>query len=459
MSFPFDTRFQLASLRLMLEDDAFCMLGLEHFKPTFFENAALAWCFSMITEHYQRYARPPSAVALYDYLRGLDPLVAQQYQATVAAVEATAVTEPQFISDRVVEFVKRNMFVEGFEQARRLYNKGDVESAYDFWQKRADELHTLTLGAVDRGFYFDDFEERVKRRRTMAIATSLHTFATGIPDLDAVLNGGLSLGELGAWIAYQKVGKSMLLAWFVFFALRALRIRVLVTVHEGSREFWEERLDAAFAHVLTSLVRRGEMNADLHRRMVDEFRELRGLLVIRGFTKSEKSWNANVGDILKELRELRARKGFVPQMIVVDYADLLRAREGRDLSETQHQTAAWRDLKTLTTMDQGYAIWTASQAQRKPPRADRDPEFLLRSESIADAIGKVRVADFYGSINRTTMEKEARRARLYAEDYRHGRAGVVIPVETDYDNGRFVKSVLQAYVAPPPQQDEIAFDG
>jgi hypothetical protein len=83
-----------------------------------------------------------------------------------------------------------------------------------------------------------------------------------------------------------------------------------------------------------------------------------------------------------------------------------------------------------------------------------DPNFLVRSEHIADAIGKVRVADFYGSINRTIQEKEQDRARLFAEDYRKGEAGRVIEVATDYGHGRFVRSVLRSSAAPPPPPPE-----
>lgn len=434
-------------IRLMLEDEGFCLLATKHLEPHYFDNQTLTWLFTKIRDHQIRYERPPALLALYEYVRELDPMLASQYQSAVVQIEQTPLADPQFIVDKVVEFVQRNMFVAGMQELRALYNKGDVNAAFDEMMRKADEISRVKLQGVDRSFFFLEFEQRQRRRQYETLASHLHTFSTGIPDLDRVLKGGLSLGELGVWIAKHKAGKSMLLVWLVFYAVRALRIPVLVTVHEGGREYWEDRIESAFAHQLTSLVTRGDLDAQTHQRLVDEYRELSRLLVIRGYTKDEGTWNATVGDIYAELKDLRTRYGFRPKLVVVDYGDLLKSQFRAD-TETQHQTAAFKDLKALTDKDQGYAIWTASQAQRLPARADRDPKYLIRAEQVADAIGKVRVADFYGSINRTYDEEQSNRIRIFAEQYRHGQAGRLIDVETDYGRSRFVKSIIDSKPAP-----------
>ncbi|HET6495495.1 MAG TPA: AAA family ATPase [Thermoleophilia bacterium] len=445
--FPFGRQFQQGALRLMLEDEAYCALATTHFQVGFFENAALSWTFGVVHGYYAAYSRPPTPMVLHEELRKLDPAIGSQYRPTIEAVTSPAPIEVDYIRDQTVEFVRRNLFVQRFEHARQLYNQGNTSDAYDFWQRSAEEINQVTLKVVDRSWFFEDLDDRQKRRAHYASAQDYNTFPTGIDELDRVLNGGLSIGELGAWIAYQKVGKSMLLTWLAYFAVRALQAPVLVTIHEGGREYWEDRLEAAFAHMFTSLISRNELTVESHAALVEEYRGLRRLCVVRGFTKEEESWNATVLDLDKELKDLRVQ-GFRPRMIVIDYADLLRSRDRAD-NETAHQTAAWRDVKTLAGRDNGYAIWTAAQAQRKNPKADRDPNFFVRAENVSDAAGKVRVPDFYGSINRTREEEETNRVRLLAEDYRSGMGGRVIELETDYAHGRFVKSVLASRAAPP----------
>lgn len=440
----------------MIDDEGFCLLATVHLQGHYFENPALTWLFNQIKEHHIRYQHPPGFVALYEYLRDLDPTIAQQYQALVVQIEQTPVLDAGFISDRIVEFVKRNMFVSGLENVRALYNKGDFDGACDFWLRRGEEINEVSLGSLDRGWFFAELDQRQRRRQHQAAADHLHTFSTGIPDLDVVLKGGLSLGELGVWIAKHKTGKSMLLTWLVFYAVRALRIPILVTVHEGGRTYWEDRLEAAFAYQLAELVARGELDPVTHQRLVDEYKHMSRLLVIRGYTKEEKVWNATVGDIYAELKDLRTRHGFRPKMIVVDYGDLLRSQYKAD-TEVAHQTAAFKDLKSLTDKDQGYAVWTASQAIRLPARADIDPMYLVRAEQVADAIAKVRQADFYGSINRTREEEKTNRIRLYAEKYRKGRSGRIISLETDYGRSRFVRSIL-ASEAAPVEMEQREFD-
>ena len=84
----------------------------------------------------------------------------------------------------------------------------------------------------------------------------------------------------------------------------------------------------------------------------------------------------------------------------------------------------------------------------------------VRSDETADAIGKVRVSDIYGSLNRTSEEKEEGKARVFIEDYRSGPSGAarIIHVRTDYDNGRFVRNPLGA-VTVEPQPMPIPIEG
>ncbi len=438
-AFQFDQRFQLALLKLIVDEDAFASMAVKFLKATYFENPSHRWIFDVVERHWERYGHSPTTVVLYEYLRQLDPLIAAQYQPTVVALEYHGRVDAQFVGDRVVDFVKRNMFVEGFEQAKRLYNAGQVEEAYDFWQTRGEEVRAVSVGEIDRSFFFEDFEQRQKRRAAATASVHLHTFSTGIPDLDDVLNGGLSLGEMGLWMAPEKKGKSFLLTWHAFYAVRALRIPVVDYVLEGGRSLHEDRFDAAFSNSLTNLIKRGELSNESHRILTEEYRSLRSLLVVRAFTKGNDAWITTVADIYADIQDL-IRMGFRPKMVVVDYGDLLR-HPGAE-TEVQHQTESFKGLRKLCDRDQGYALWTAAQLQRVPPASERNENFLHRGQSVADAIGKVRIPEFYGSINATLEEQRNNRARLFAEQYRHGAAQRVIHVETDFSHGRFLRSVL-----------------
>ena len=439
----FGRGFQQALLRLAIEDEAVAALISKHLVPTFFETPGLSWIFTTIQTHLAKYTRPPSPVVLLEQCRSLDPTIVPQYLATVEQVVISPVIEAEYITQKIEEFIKRNLVVDGVDQIRALYNAGKVEEAYAFWTKRSDDLQSVNLNQLDRSFFFEELDQRSKRRAYESASSHLFTFSTGIPDVDGILNGGLSKGELGIWIGFPKAGKSICLTWLAYYAVRALRIPVLYIVLEGGREQAEDRFEAAFAYSTTMALKYGHVDENRMRVLRDEYREMRDLLVIRGFTKDAAAWNASVADVYAELTDLKQRRGFRPRMIVVDYGDLLKARQRYD-SPTQEQAAAFRDLKALCDRDQGYAIWTASQAQRPSKGAMDNLKHVLTSGQIADCYEKVRCADFIGSINRTIEEGQQEKARLYAELYRSAPAGKIFDIRTDYAHGRFFTALLQS---------------
>jgi hypothetical protein len=115
-------------------------------------------------------------------------------------------------------------------------------------------------------------------------------------------------------------------------------------------------------------------------------------------------------------------------LVIVDYGDLLTGRERRYNNEYERQKAAFRDLKSLA--NRGYALWTASQAQRPKAGVEEQAHFV-KSRQIADSYEKIRVSDFIGSLNQTPDEKTDGVMRLYAELYRENSADCWIPVKAD----------------------------
>jgi hypothetical protein len=66
-----------------------------------------------------------------------------------------------------------------------------------------------------------------------------------------------------------------------------------------------------------------------------------------------------------------------------------------------------------------------------------DPEFIFTSNMVSESLEKVRVADFIGTINVSYSEEAQGKARLFAELYRSGKKGIMIPVNTDLARMKF----------------------
>jgi len=424
-TFPFGIEFQAALLKLLTLDVGFASAALPYLKDTYFENDVYAWGFRFFEQYKERYNAFPSLGVIRNETRVLeDPDMREYYDLTLESVENANLAQEDWLKDKTIEFIKRNIFVSGVKSIVDLYNTGKVEESIDEMLGVYDKIEKTAWSPPDREFFFENFDQRMSDRLSKGVFSDV--ISTGIPELDKVLGGGLSLGELGIWVAYPKCGKSTILVNHGVQAVRRGNRRVLHVVLEGSRQMVANRYDAVFAQEDYMSVKQGYFTEQAITTMKHDYQMYSDKLVLCGLTER---WDYSPVDIHNELKELKRQYNWVPELIIVDYGDLLGGREKHYRNETDRQRAAFRDLKTLA--NKGYAVWTASQARR--PEKDIDTvEEILTSRKIAECYDKVRVADFIGSINQTAAERQANQMRLFAELYRDNEAGKVFNVKADF---------------------------
>jgi hypothetical protein len=392
----------------------------EHLMPQFFENEVLAWAFSFCQRYRESYSTYPSVKVLRQQCATLDSRVRPMYQAAVDQIQNASLQDDQWMRDQTLDFIKRSIFVRTYQETRQLYNTGKVEDAYDLMMQRMEQLTKTTWEPADEEDYFEELARRHDERMNTDPAKA--SAGTGFPTLDRILAGGLSIGEAGCWVAYAKCGKSTML---INHGLAATMLELRQTAHfvfEGARSQAATRYDAAFLDEFYNDIKRGVVDADKYTKAWQQAQALKGLLKIRGFTER---WDYNITDVSDALRTWKRNDGWEPEVIILDYGDLLNGREKKYPNETAKQMAAFRDIKSLA--NRGYRIWTASQAQRPTDGSEDNPHYIF-ARQIADCYAKVRVLDFIGSINSTRQEKREGRARLYAELYRDNAADWKIPI-------------------------------
>lgn len=451
----FDTEFQRKIVKLALIDDSFATVSLRYIRPEMFESDALRWCWQEIARERSQ-QRTPTLMVLRDRSRHVEQVLQPRYHAMLDAIDQDVLREDGYIRHALGEFVRRNLFVAAYQDSQRVYNQGKAESAIDLMRQSVDQIAAVTFEAPQRYWFYDDVEERQRLRRQMAERDWEYTYPTGIVGVDQVLDGGLSRGEIGVWIADSKGGKSVFLVHLAAYACRALQRKVLFVLLEGSYLQTASRMDAWHAAEMYNQVKRGDLTAEAWQRMLHEYQMLKQLMVVREMTDS---WSYSAVDIRVELDELKAQFGWVPDMLVCDYGDLLRS-DTKAQTEEEHQRNAFSALKSMTSQDRGYAIWTASQARRptankKPkdkkeqardePEREEDDEDLyvfgkavLRAKDIADSYNKIRRCDFIGSINQDEEDKQKSFARLWCDRYRDNAASKLVLIKQDLDRMTFV---------------------
>jgi len=142
------------------------------------------------------------------------------------------------------------------------------------------------------------------------------------------------------------------------------------------------------------------------------------------FIKEYPSGSATINTIRNHVKTLERDHKFKPDVIFVDYADIMKATTS--FSENRHNlTSIYVGLRGLAG-ELDVPIWTASQATRDAINSDK---FDLKS--ISESLGKAQTADVVIGLARNDDQKRVKAASLLLLKNRFGEDGIKMPLHFD----------------------------
>jgi len=407
----FGKTFQEDLCHLVLNDRTFADQMFEVLDLNFLELKHLRVFVKKIEEYRKKYGVHPTSNIMLSIIRtGLDgepesvkTRIREYYARVLANGEVPQGSD--FIKDTALDFCKKQKLKEALIKSVELIKS----SSFDEVSKVIDDA--LKLGSDNTlGYdYLADFEARfVKKAR--------NPITTGWRDIDEISKGGLGKGELGVVVAPTGAGKSMVLVHLGAQAVKAGK-NVLHYTLELADTVVGGRYDAAITGVeLKNL-------AVFKEKIYDEIREIEGKLIIKEYpTRS-----ASIQTIKNHIEKLK-RRDFSPDMIIVDYGDLIRPEKGGK-DEKRHQLETiYEELRGIAQICE-CPVWTASQTNRSGINAE-----VITMESISEAFNKCFVADFIFTVSRTVEDKNTNQGRIFVAKNRNGPDGLVYPIFMDTSN-------------------------
>jgi len=310
----------------------------------------------------------------------------------------------QFVKDKSLDFCKKQALKDALEKSVELISSEKYESVVTLMKDAIAKGEPATIGHN----FFEDYNSRFARINRV-------TCPLGLKQLDKkdVLNGGLARGEIGVITAPTGVGKSHFL---VHAGAEALKVgkNVIHYTFELSERAVGLRYDSNLCGIPSNDVidRKDEV-------MKHYEKENLGRLIIKEYPTG----SATVMTIRNHIEKLLL-KSFVPSLIIIDYADIMRS--SRRFDSLRHELKLiYEELRNLA-MELHVPIWTASQANRE---ASDKP--VVGLENMAEAYGKAMVADIVLSLSRKPLEKSSGCGRLFVAKNRAGRDGILFPVFLD----------------------------
>lgn len=329
---------------------------------------------------------------------------------------------PEALLNKIVSFAKVQAMRTAVNNFIDIIKKESVESE-DTWFKISDVFREALL--VDRkqdlGLdYFNEIEERYRRLKERQ--ENMDLFSAGFPSIDnGLANGGLTRGEIGAFMARAGGGKSLSL---VHSAIKnmARGHKVLYVTTEMSQDNVGTRFDSMISligkHQLMS--REDEVKHSLLD-FVDDYEDPRRLVI-----KQFPSGSADVNTV-KAFHSQLGMYGFKPDLVIVDYLGDLK-----DIPNLKTYESRFRMLRDLRGFGQleGHCTLTAIHPVRGVAELKED-EFM-DEDKMADAIHMHRVLDAFWTINQTDREKNAGVARMKVNKHREGKTNFHFHISIGY---------------------------
>lgn len=421
--FTFGAAFQDEMLGMMLIDHNFAAKVIQYIPEENLYSIGHKFIFVTIAKKLKDDGKLPSLLEVDDSIKFEDRAKRRMLRNFVKRISELPVTDTTFLKDRLGEYAKKTIFTSAFQDAQTLWNAGKSDTAYEFTMEAMNELHNVSF-YDDLNVTIDQFEE-LRQRYQHELNTTMKRIPTGIPPIDEILRGGLSKSELGIILGEAKKGKSIGLVHMGSACLMTRTGRVLHFVLEGRTEQTSMRYQSRLTGI--------EYNNIKMDTLTDVERDKLANIKNKYFQNLElvpfnSRWGYTVQDIESKILEME-RNGKKPDMVIVDYGDILTVPESDRRQEFRfQQTQIFRGLKSIA-MVHLVALWTASQATK--PKDDGE-EYLLRARNIAEAYEKVRVTDFLMTLNQTAKEKELGLLRIHVDTYRDNETDITISAVVDF---------------------------
>jgi replicative DNA helicase len=411
--FTFDRNFQEKIVQAMLVDRLWAGQFAEVLDIDYFQFAYLKLVASKYLEYYKSYREFPSMDLLLNILVGelshnKDTILRDQIKAFLIRVETNQdLGDLLYVKDKSLEFCRKVGLQKALEESVNLLASEKYEKIVDIIKNAINAGNANTPGLN----LFEDIDARYSE-------TFRKTIATGIPALDAkkILNGGLGGGELGVVVAPTGAGKTHCVIHFGAAALKQGK-NVLHYTYEISERATCIRYDS-------NLLQIDSLDCYEHKEDIRKFyaenQESLGQLRVKYYPTG----TATVNTLRAHMDKLAMTENFRPDLIIVDYAGIMRSTERYELLR-QELKRVFEDLRTFAN-ECDVPVWTAVQSNKD----GADKEYVDLT-NMAESYGQAHVADFVLGLNRRSANKSTGYGNIFVAKNRNGIDGLQYYVHLD----------------------------
>lgn len=384
-------------------------------QPEYFSDPDLRKIITMAVEFHRTYKNTPSKDEFLAFATRVDPKI---NIGLIKRLYKNKLKNPEFVFDQAIEFAQfaavKEAILTGADMLGEKEDRAQIKSLIS---------DALKVGADTRDLGIDLLGGRHERyRHRLKYGFDEDRISTGLSRLDSHLEGGLGRGELGLVMAPPKGFKTGTLVNFAH-AVAASRLNAVIYTFEVDQDKYTLRVERRMAGLNKQGVIDNFDKLDKSLRIIEK---LGGGLYVKGYPMRR----ASMDDINAHL-DMLAGYGFVPDVVFIDYWDLVKPLEYD--GEVRHKLASiGYDMRALA-QERNIAVWTATQVNRKAVSKK-----VIRKEDVAEAFEKMAIVDLAIANCQTPQERELKpsRMRFFIAAAREVSESGIVYTEVDYEKMR-----------------------
>ena len=404
--FQYGYRFQTKLIACLFKDRAFLQQIMDILDPVYFESEANITIVESIKDYFQEYKQPPTMEVMSVKVKDLDNdmLKTQVVEHLKDSYKQLDAPDLDFVKEQTIKFCKNQVLKSAIMESVQLLERGE----YDQIKMTIDDAMKAGLERAIGHEYIEEIDARY-------LESVRNTVTTGWDIIDDIADGGFGTGELGVFVASYGIGKSWALV-----NVGAAAVKAGLNVIHYTLELNESYVGLRYDAVLSGI------QAQELKYHIEEVKDIVGKLEGKLIVKYYPTKGGTVNTLASHIDKCRLQ-GFDPDLIIVDYADLLRGHG----KEVRHELGnIYEDLRGLAG-EHEIPVWTASQANRSALSDD-----IIGAEKIAESYAKIMTADFVVSLSRKIEDKLANTGRWHIIKNRFGQDGITFPSKMNASNGQ-----------------------
>jgi replicative DNA helicase len=400
-------QFQIKVLYSLLNDKPFLQNISDVITAEYFESPAHKWIINVILDYYGKYHTYPTMEVLKIELKkeknevlqvSIKEELKQAYTATQDDID--------YVKEEFFNFCRNQKLKDALLASVDLLSSGEFEGI----RKTIDEA--LRAGATKEiGHEYDkDIESRFREEEDRKIPFPWKVF-------NDITDGGIGGSNLMLLFAPPGIGKSTVVCNIASHCLKT-GYNVIYYTLELDERYVGKKIDSILTGIEVKMLK-------FHRKEVEAaVKNLKGKIVIKEYSPGR----ASLATIESHIKQLEANNDFIPDLIIIDYPDLLKPRKLRKESKEELDDI-YTDLKGLAK-DLKIPFVCPSQINRMGAKDE-----IIEGDKVAGSFQKMMIADLSVSLSRRRKDKINGTGRFHIMKSRLGPDGMTYSAKIDLNKG------------------------